>query len=166
MNERNDNRLPAGLIWLLIFQWLLVLVSLSYAVGFAAVIFINYREAGLIFYILVLAPWGAAMAYASVQMTGRRPRGFLVGMICHLLLAILSNAALATFAIMGVLSLAGSHEGKAWAPLFLLFALMWSPVALFSSWGFFYLRRLRKDLLAYRTKHAIRRRGRMTNYRV
>lgn len=147
MNERNDNRLPAGLIWLLIFQWLLVLVSLSYAVGFA-VIFINHEEYPLILYILVLALWGAAMAYASVQMTRRRPRGFLVGMICHLLLAILSNAALATFAIMGVLSLAGSHDAQAWAPLFLLFALMWSPFALFSSWGFFYLRRLRKDLLA------------------
>src|SRR5579884_109986 len=148
MNERNDNRLPAGLIWLLVFQWLLVLVSLSYAVGFAAVIFMNYREYPLIFYILVLAPWGAAMAYSSVQMTRRRPRGFTVGMICHLILAILSNAALATFAIMGVLALGGSREAKGFAPLLLLFALMWSPFALFSSWALFYLRRLRNDLLA------------------
>jgi hypothetical protein len=71
-------------------------------------------------------------------------------MICHLLIAVSSSAGLATFAILGVLPylLGGSKDAKAWSPLFLLFALMWSPFALFSSWGFFYLRRLRKDLLA------------------
>jgi hypothetical protein len=87
------------------------------------------------------------MSYASVGMMRKRVRGLLVGMICHLILAILSNAALATFGIMGVLP-SLLREKNDFGPLFLLFALMWSPFALFSSWGFFYLRRLRKDLMA------------------
>ena len=142
MNERKDNRLPAGLIWLLIYHWIIVLIGLCYLVA-AVVILITDREYGAVLVILVHTCWTTAMSYASVGMMRKRLRGLLVGMICHLILAILSNAALATFAIMGVLPIADGF-----GPLFLLFALMWSPFALFSSWGFFYLRRLRKDLLA------------------
>lgn len=145
MNERNDNRLPAGLIWLLIYHWIIVLIGLGYLIA-SVVIFITDLEYAVTLVILVLTCWTSAMSYSAVGMMRKRLRGLLVGMICHLILAILSNAALATFAIMGVLS--WSHDAKAWAPLWLLFALMWSPFALFSSWGFFYLRRLRKDLLA------------------
>ena len=140
MNERKDNRLPTGLIWLLIYHWIIVLISLCYLVA-AVVILITDREYGAVLVILVFTCWTTAMSYASVGMMRKRVRGLLVGMICHLILAILSNAALATFVIMGVLP-------SGFGPLFLLFALMWSPFALFSSWGFFYLRRLRKDLLA------------------
>src|SRR6516225_1429086 len=143
MNERKDNRLPAGLIWLLIYHWIIVLIGLCYLVA-AVVILITDREYGAVLVVLVLTCWTTAMSYASVGMMRKRLRGLLVGMICHLILAILSNAALATFAIMGVYLLGGSHDERAWAPLPLLFALMWSPFAPFSSWGFFYLRRLRK----------------------
>jgi hypothetical protein len=148
MNQRKDNRLPASLIWLLIYHGIIVLIGLGYLVA-AVVILITDREYGAMLVILVLTCWTAAMFYAAVGMMRKRLRGLLVGMICHLILAILSNAGLATFAVLGVLSLlARGDEAKGWAPLFLLFALMWSPFALFSSWAFFYLRRLRKDLLA------------------
>jgi hypothetical protein len=160
MNEDRDNRLPTGLIWLLIYQGILVLVSLCYVV----VLFIElygdlYGRLGSVISIadftlgvlafLVLAGWGTAMASASVGMIRRSPRGFLVGMICHLLVAILSMVGLIGFCSMGVLSLlSATNEARGFAPLFLLFALMWSPFALFSGWGFFYLRRLRKSLSA------------------
>lgn len=140
MNERNDNRLPAGLIWLLTYHGIIVLIGLCYLVA-AVVILITDRDYGAVLVILVLTCWTTAMSYASVGMMRKRLRGLLVGMICHLILAILSSVGLATFATLGILS-------KDFAPLFLLFALMWSPFALFSSWAFFYLRSLRKDLLA------------------
>lgn len=146
MNERNDNRLTAGLIWLLIYHGIVVLIGLGYLVT-AVVILITDREYGAVLVILVLSGWTTAMSYAAVGMIRKRPRGLMVGMICHLLLAMLSNIGLATFAILGVLS-GLNQDGKTWADLCLLFALMWSPFALFSSWGFFYLRSLRKDLLA------------------
>lgn len=147
MNKRNDDRLPASLIWLLVYHGIVILIGLGYLVA-SVVISITDREYGLVLVTLVLTCWTTAMSYAAVGMMRKSPRGLLVGMICHLLLAILSNAGLATFAFLGVLPLLGrSDEAKTWAPMFLLFALMWSPFALFSSWGFFYLQRLRKDLL-------------------
>ena len=136
MNE-NSNRLPAGLIWLLIYQWILVLVSLYFIVTFG-VLFFAYREYGFVLYILVLVCWGTAISYASVRMTRRSPRGFLVGMICHLLLEILGMVMLVAFFAMGV----------GWDPFFLIFALMWLPFVMISGWGFFYLRALRKSLLS------------------
>ena len=85
------------------------------------------------------------MVYASRGMARRTRRPFLYGMICHLLLAIL--------AWMGVVALifiwfqtSWSDSGSwVWDPLFLIFALMWLPFALISSWAFFYLRTLRKS---------------------
>lgn len=145
MNERNDNRSSAGIIWFLIYHGTVVLIGLGYLVA-AVVILITDREYGAVLVILVLTCWTTAMVYAAVGMVRKSPGGLRVGIICHLLLAILSNIGLATFAFMAVLC--WSHDAKAWAPLFLLFALMWSPFALFSSWGFFYLRGLRQDLLA------------------
>lgn len=154
MNKRNDERVPAGLIWLLIYHWIIVLIGLGYLVASVVILITEITDRdyvavlGAVLSISVLTCWMTAMSYAAVGMMRKRRCGLLVGMICHVILAILSSAALATFAIMGVLSLGGSHDAKAWAPLMLLFALMWSPFALFSSWAFFYLRRLRKDLLA------------------
>lgn len=152
MNEHNDNRLPASLIWLLIYHGIVVLIGLGYLVA-AVVILITDRDyvavLGAVLVILVLTGWTTAMVYAAVGIVRKRPGGLRVGWICHLLLAILGNVGLATFAFLGVMSLLNrSHEARAWAPMFLLFALLWSPFALFSSWGFFYLQRLRKDLSA------------------
>ena len=148
MNDRFDNRLPAGLFWLLIYHGIIVLIGLGYLIT-SVVIFITDLEYAVTLVILVLTCWTTAMSYAAVGMMRKRPRGLLVGMICHLILAILSNAAVASFALASVfLLLNRSREAQAWAPLPLLFALMWSPFALFSIWGFFYLQRLRNDLLA------------------
>ncbi len=144
MNERNDKRLSTGLIWLLIYHWIIVFIGLCYLVA-AVVILITDRDYSVLLVILVLACWTTAMSDASVAVMRKRPRGLLVGMICHLLLAILSNAALVTFAFLGLYSL---FRDSTWAPLFLLFALIWSPIALSSSWAFLCFRRLRKDLLA------------------
>src|SRR5436309_480817 len=45
MNENSGNRLPVGLIWLLVYQWFLVLVSLYFVVTYG-VLFFTYREYG------------------------------------------------------------------------------------------------------------------------
>lgn len=152
MNEDKHSRLPVGLNWLLIYQWILILVSLCYALAFV-VDFINGGGFSIaeftvgVLVILVLAGWATAMAYASVGMTRRRPRGFLVGMICHLIVAILSVVGFIGIGSVGMFSLrSASHEARGFAQLFLLFALMWLPTLLISGWGFFYLQRLRKSL--------------------
>lgn len=158
MNEDRHNRLPIGLIWLLSYQGILVFVSLYFVV----VLFIDlygdlYHRLGRVISIadfvlgvlefLVLASWGTAMASASVGMIRRRPRGFLAGMICHLLVAILSTIGLIGIGSVGMFSLrSASQEARGFAQLFLLFALMWLPTLLVSGWGFFYLRKLRKSL--------------------
>src|SRR4051794_18557898 len=68
------------------------------------------------------------------------------GTICHLLLEIPGLVGLIGFCSLGILPYLGaSKEARAWAPLFLLFALMWLPFVLISGWAFFYLRRLRKS---------------------
>lgn len=144
MNERKNNRFSASLIWLLIYHGIVVLIGLGYLVA-SVVILITDREYGVVLVILVLMCWTTAMIYASVGMMRQRLCGLLAGMICHLLLAILSNVLLAGFATTGVYLL---FRDPRWAPLPLLFALIWSPFALFSSWAFFYFRKLRKDLLA------------------
>jgi hypothetical protein len=142
MNENRDSRLPAGLIWLLIYQGLLVLVGVYFIVTFG-ILFVTYQEYGFVLYILVLVCWGTAISYASVGMIRRRPRAFLVGMICHLLLEIPAVPLMLLFGFMGLF-----WEGKG-EPLFLGFALMWLPFVLISGWGFFYLRTLRKSLLSH-----------------
>ena len=148
MNENRKSRLPTGLIWLLIYQWILVLVGLYFILTFG-VLSIDSGEYGFVLYIVVLAGWGTAMSSASVGITRRSPRAFLLGMICHLLLEILGLVGLIGFCSVGVLSLlGGSNEARAWAPMFLLFALMWLPFVLISGWGFFYLRRLRKSIFS------------------
>ena len=78
-NENGQSRLPTGLILLLIYQGILVLVSLG---PLAA-----WLEWGPWPFPL-LAACGIAMFLASVGMARRSPPGFLLGMVCHLLLAI------------------------------------------------------------------------------
>jgi hypothetical protein len=153
MNEERDKRLPASLLSLLIYQWILVSVSLCYALMVVANFinnggFSDYIVFGLcMLFALVSASWVTAMAYASVGMTRRSPRGFLVGMICHLIVTILSVVGFIGIGSVGVLSaFSSTNEARGFAPLFLLFALMWLPTMLVSGWGFFYLRRLRKSL--------------------
>jgi hypothetical protein len=105
MNERTDKRLPVGLIWLLIYHWIIVLICLGYLVA-AVVILITDRDyvavLGAVLSILVLTCWTTAMVYASVGMVRKMRRGLLVGMICHLLLAILSSVGVATFVVLGI----------------------------------------------------------------
>ena len=38
MNENRDSRLPTGLMWLLFYQWILVLVSLGFDCNFAVIL--------------------------------------------------------------------------------------------------------------------------------
>jgi hypothetical protein len=147
MDENSDNRLPAGLICLLIYQGIVVLVSLFFVVNFW-LLFLTYRDYSFVLGILVLACWATAMSYASVAMMWRSPRGFLVGMICHLILEIPALPLLLFLGfegVVGILSETGLARG--FAEMFLIFALMWLPFVLISGWGFFYLRKLRKGLL-------------------
>ncbi|SRR6266852_5254975 len=152
MNENKDSHQPVGLVLLLIYQWLLVMGSLA-CVGVAIVTtWRDWRIDRLEDYLsaLVLACWGIALAVASIGITRRRPRGFLLGMICHLILEIPALPMMLFVFGTSVYSLlfgsSGFERGLAW--VFLLCALVWLPFVLISGWAFFYLRRLRKSLLA------------------
>ena len=152
MNENSKIRLPTGLIWLLIYQWTLVLGSLGcvlYTIVENLHDVVEYWPASIrwgkgvvasSFGLLVLTCWGTAMFFASVEMHRQSPRGFLLGMICHLLLAIPG--------VLGVLFFGFFYlrDTSGWAILMLICGLMCLPFALFNSWAFFYLRRLRKSL--------------------
>jgi hypothetical protein len=72
MTENSNNRLPAGLICLMIYQWIVVLVSLLFVVN-GWVLFLTYRDYGSVLGILVLASWATAMSFASVTMMWRSP---------------------------------------------------------------------------------------------
>jgi hypothetical protein len=146
-----DSRLPIGLGWLLIYQWILAIGSLAHASS-GMVEGWTDRDSldwlGVVI-ILVLVSWGIAMAIASVGIMRQRPRGFLVGMICHLLIEILALPAMLFFGIDGLLGISDSGIAGALAGLFLIFALMCLPFVLISGWGFFYLRMLRKRLFSW-----------------
>ena len=167
MNENKESRLPGGLILLLIYQWILAVISLGYS-GAAIVGLSNFAGPPLVsldlgltssgdpsvpfnyvvmwIQFLVLACWGAAMLFASLGMVRRSPRAFLLGMMCHLPLAIPALLAVLFFGHAGVSGLLSQQgAGSAWAPLMFILALMWLPFLLISGWAFFYLRRLRKS---------------------
>lgn len=154
MTENKDSRLPTGLIWLLIYQWLLVVASLGYSgaavVGLCDILsrpFAAFDVVVVSSAILVLAGWAVVMIFASVGIRRRSPRGYLLGMIGHLLLGIPALLGALGFGSMYLLSsVSASKDTRAWAPLFLIFALMWLPLVLLSAWGFFYLRRVCKSL--------------------
>ncbi len=154
MNETRDDRLPAGLIGVLVYQWLLVLGSLGY-VGIAAVVLLGNLPPdwdlvlGLVG-VSILAAWGSALACALIGIMRRSPQGYRLGMICHLLLEVPGLPAVLLFGGAFAVLLLGNRESRAWAPLPLLFALMWLPFVLISGWAFFYLRRLRQSLLMKR----------------
>jgi hypothetical protein len=154
MNENKDSNRPVGLVWLLIYQCILGVIAL--ALGSAAMVEVLITpEVELLPELLavigwpVLACWGIAMGVASVGIMRRRPRGFLLGMICHLLFEIL---ALPLLLYLGFGGIFGALSDDSWirgfAVLFLICALAWLPFVLISGWAFFYLRRLRKSLLA------------------
>jgi len=157
MNENKDSRRPVGLVLLLIYQWILVMGSLTYAA--TVEIWTNPpRDWGdwlAVVFFLVLACWGIAMGVASVGIMRRSPRGFLVGMICHLLLEIL---ALPQMLFLGFLGIVGalSEPAQGFGEISqiaetitaILFALICLPFVLISGWAFFYLRKLRKSLFA------------------
>jgi len=155
MNENKDTRLPTGLIWLLFYQGIFVLISLGYSVvGMVELLDslsrpFDFDVVTSSCVMLVLACWGTAMGVASVGMMRRSPRGFLLGMICHLVLEIPAFPIMLFLFGNYVWSLVGSGEGRGWASFFLIFALMWLPFVLISAWAFFYLRRLRTRLLSW-----------------
>ncbi len=140
MNENTESRLLIGVIFLLIYQTILGVGSLwPLPVGL---------ERGL-WTFPVMGGCGLALILVSVGMARRSPRAFLVGMICHLLLAIPAFVAVLVFGYGGVSGLLSEEgAGSAWAPLILLLALMCLPFALISGWAYFYLRRLRNRLLS------------------
>jgi hypothetical protein len=158
MNDNSKSRLPTGLICLLIFQWVLVLVSLGYSVaGTLALGFhpdFSSEDASIVESFLfscvplVLAGWGLAMGYASIGIVRRSSQGFRIGMICHLLLGVVGWAFV--LILVGSWALIRTHSGgqEGMEGLFLLFAFMWLPILLPSAWAFFYLRRLRKSQFA------------------
>ena len=145
-SDSKDRRLPTALIWLLVYQWILVLVALYFCcvfilmMGFGPKVNAADMAFGCLEF-LVVGCWGTALTIGSIGIAGRSPRGFLLGMICHLLIEI-SGVPL-------VLLLVGmSFDPEGWGLLCLVFALMWLPFVLISAWAFFYLRRLRKQLLS------------------
>ncbi len=153
MNDNKDGNRPVGLVWLLIYQCILGVIAL--ALGSAAMVEVLITpEDELLPELLavvgwpVLACWGIAMGVASIGIIRRSPRGFLIGIICHLLLLIPSLSLMVYLGFSYVYMSFGDSESRGWAPLVGLFALMCLPFVLISGWAFFYLRRLRKSLLA------------------
>ncbi len=154
MTDNKDNHQPAGLFFLEFYQWFLVLIALGYSS--AVTVFLatgEWKHLGeqLVFLGINLVPacWGIAMAIASNGIKRRSPRGFVLGMICHLILEIPALVMILMFLFGGgVNSLGEGGVGGAFASLGLLCALVLLPFVLISGWAFFYLRRLRKSLLA------------------
>ena len=140
MNENTESRLPIGVVFLLIYQTIL------------GVVFLWPLPAALdwgLWTFPVLGGYGIVLILVSVGMARRSPRGFLLGMTCHLLLAIPALLAVLFFGFAGVYELLGQGgSGWGWAPLMFLLVLMWLPFLLISGWAFFYLRRLRNRLLS------------------
>src|SRR5262249_17438011 len=125
---------------LLVYQWVVVIVLVALGcnlatMGFGLKLDLADRLLGWL-ELLVLACWGTAMVFASVGMARRRPRAFVAGMGCHLLLLVPGLVCLTVFTFAGWL----------FDPFFLFFALMWLPFVVISGWAFFYLRRLRTRL--------------------
>lgn len=142
MNEHRENRLPMGLKWLLAYQFILVVISVFFILNYVG-LFIAYNEAAFMLYVVIITCGALAMSIASIGMMRRSHRAVVLGMVCHLILAVLSVIGLIGFFVVGLLaSSEGGHEGKAMLPLFLMFALMWSPFIVISGWGFRYLRDL------------------------
>lgn len=137
MNENRKIRLPTGLILLLTYQGILVLVSLGPLAAW-----LDWGP----WPFPLLAACGIAMFVASVGMARRSPRGFLLGMTCHLLLAIpaLLIVLFSVFSGVNLLVQEGGFGG--WSTLAFILGLMWLPFLLISGWAFFYLRRLRRSL--------------------
>jgi hypothetical protein len=90
----------------------------------------------------ICACWAATMLLASAGMIMQKPRAYLVGMICHLLLAITASVHVILFACLAL----SDPQDKILTPMFVLFALMWLPFAAIPAWAFFYLRKLRTRL--------------------
>ncbi len=143
---RRMKRLPVGLTLLLVYQGFLVLASLFYG-GAGVLVALDWGAYGFLWWALVFVACGVAITWASVGMARRRSWGFLVGMICHLLLGILGLVWLGFGYLVCLPHIASSNAAADWAPTFLLFTLTWLPV-LVSGWGFFYLRRLGKSLFS------------------
>jgi len=150
--KNRDSLLPIGLGWLLIYQWILAFCSLAFFSAKMVEIWTqpprDWGHWAELSAFLILACWGIAMAVASVGIMKRRPRGFLVGMICHLLLEIIALPVMLFLGIDGLIWISDHGFAGALAGLFLIFALMCLPFVLISGWGFFYLRRLSKRLFS------------------
>jgi hypothetical protein len=156
MNENRNNRLPTGLLCLLIYQCILVLVAFALGYNIASMLGVwgpgtTLTASGVVVFwlqLLVLACWSTAIGFASMGMVRRSPRGLLVGMICHVILEIVALPMMLGLGFMGLSSFGRRGEEGAWAEMFLLFALMWFPIVSVSAWAFLYLRKLRKQAIS------------------
>ncbi len=130
MNDNKEIHLPSGLIFLLFYQGILVLVSLG---PLAA-----WLEMGPWPFLLLVA-FGIAMFFASVGMAQLRPRGFILGITCHLLLAIPAFLAVSYSILWGLQLLIQEAGFGGWATFAFSLGLMWLPILLISGWACFYL---------------------------
>jgi hypothetical protein len=137
MNGNRRSRLPIALVLLLIYQGILVLASLGPLAAW-----LEWGPGPF----LALAAFGIAMLFASVGMARRSPRGLLLGMIVHLLVAIPALLIVLCSMFFGIEMLIQEGGFGGWSNLAFILALMWLPFLLISGWAFLYLRRLRKSL--------------------
>jgi hypothetical protein len=96
------------------------------------------------------------MGVASVGIARRRPGGFLVGMICHLLLEILGSAVMLYVGFMYALAMAADSKAMR-DPVVIVLGLLCPvltclPFVLISGRAFSYLRRIRKRLFSQSAK--------------
>jgi hypothetical protein len=144
-----EGRLPTGVIFLLIYQWFVVLVSLGLTIFVGSVFTLEYTRDGAIGCILLVVPscLGTAMAIASIQIITHRSRGFLFSMICHAVLEVIGWSVV--LLLLGtrayVQATDGDRQNRGMAIIYVVFAFMVLPLNLPSAWAFFYLRRQRKN---------------------
>ena len=140
MNPESGIRLGLGLVGLLLYQWMLALGSVGYSCA-AGVVVLSLPDWDLttglaLFILLILACWGIAIGFASVEISRRRSRGLLVGMICHLILEVIGLPFMLVLVglYFSVLLTVTTTLARGWRAY--LCSRLWLPFVLISAWAF------------------------------
>jgi hypothetical protein len=142
-----ENRRPTGLIFLLIYQWILVLIALGTTIFVASWFRLECTLEGGIGCVFLVVPscFGTAMAVASIGIICRKSWAFLLGMICHLVLEVIGwSFVLILLGTPAYIQMTTSDRwSRSVADLYVVFAIMCLPLNVPSAWAFLYLRRRR-----------------------
>ena len=74
ISENRGSHLSAGLIGLLVYQWLLVLIALGYSIAATLAVWDEPNPLIPLIALFILACWGIALGLASMGIMRRNPR--------------------------------------------------------------------------------------------